>query len=100
MRKLILLQKVFATDIVVMVMIMANWKITFKPLFKLLLDRNLSKGDLCEMAQISRSSITKMANDELVKLDVIIKICEALDIDITQVMQLVSADGAPVKHKK
>jgi len=75
---------------------MRKWNITFKPLFKLLIDRDIKKGELCKIANISESSVTKMANDKLVKIDIIVRVCEALDVNITDVMQLVDHKGIPV----
>lgn len=75
---------------------MRRWNITFKPLFKLLIDRDIKKGELCKIANISESSVTKMANDKLVKIDIIVRVCEALDVNITDVMQLVDHKGIPV----
>lgn len=62
-------------------------KISYDPLWKKLFDMKLSKGDLCEKASIARSTVTKMANGEKVALDVIEKICNALDCEIYEVIE-------------
>lgn len=64
--------------------------VSYKKLFKLLIDRDMKKKDLQEAAGLSSSSITKLAKDEHVSLDVIIKVCEALAVDVGEIMEIVS----------
>ncbi len=64
--------------------------VSYKKLFKLLIDRDMKKKDLQEAAGLSSSSITKLAKDEHVSLDVIIKVCEALSVDVGEIMEIVS----------
>ena len=56
---------------------MAN--ISYKKLWKLLIDKNLKKKDLQKMAGISSSSIAKLGRNENVNTEIINKICNALD---------------------
>lgn len=63
--------------------------ITFKPLWRLLIDRDLSKRDLQKQAEISRSTLWKMGRDEYVSLDVITKICKTLDCNVDQIMEII-----------
>ena len=62
-------------------------KISYDPLWKELVDVKLSKGQLCKKAGISRSTMTKMGKNEYVALDVIERICSALDCDIDDVIE-------------
>lgn len=64
--------------------------ITYKKLWKLLIDKELKKKDLCELANISSSSMAKMGKNENVSLEVILKICTALNCDISDVMEVES----------
>jgi DNA-binding Xre family transcriptional regulator len=53
--------------------------ISYKKLWKLLIDRDLKKKDLRQMAGISASSITKLGKDENVNTEILERICKALD---------------------
>lgn len=63
--------------------------VTYKKLWKLLIDRDLKKKDLCEMANVSPASLTKMKNNASVTTDVISRICEALECDTSDIMEYV-----------
>ena len=54
--------------------------ISYKPLLKLLIDKNLKKGDLITMAGITKATIAKLSKDNnYVSLEIIDKICAALN---------------------
>ena len=63
-------------------------KISYKPLWKLLIDRDLKKKDLCEMAGISPASITKMGKCGHVTTETLEKICLALDCRVEDILEL------------
>lgn len=63
--------------------------ICYKKLWKLLIDKDMKKSDLLAVAGISRSSITKMGHNENVNTDTLVKICNALDCDLSDIMELV-----------
>ena len=63
--------------------------ITYKKLWKLLIDRDMKKKDLIEAAGISQSSVTKMGKNENVNTDVLVRICAALQCDIGDIAQIV-----------
>jgi DNA-binding Xre family transcriptional regulator len=62
--------------------------ITYKKLWKLLIDRDLKKKDLRQMARISPSSITKLGKDENVNTEILERICKALNCDISDIMEM------------
>ena len=62
--------------------------VSYKKLFKLLIDKDLKKKDLREMAGIGNSTMTKLANNENVTLEVMAKICSALDCKIDDVVEI------------
>ena len=64
--------------------------ICYKKLWKLLIDRDLMKKDLMAMAGISQSSVTKLGHNESISTDILIKICNALQFDISDILELVS----------
>ena len=66
---------------------------TYKKLWKLLIDKNMKKKDLCELAGISKSSMAKMGKDEHVSMDVLLKICEALHCDASDIMEVESDEN-------
>ena len=67
-------------------------KISYKPLWKLLIDKNLKKKDLCEMAGISPASVTKMGKNGHVTTEVLLKICTALNCGIDDIMEILPAE--------
>ena len=64
-------------------------KISYKPLWKLLIDKDLKKKDLCELAGISPASVTKMGKCGHVTTETLEKICLALDCRVTDIMELI-----------
>lgn len=63
--------------------------VTYKKLFKLLIDRDLKKQDLAEKAKISSATISKMAAGENVTMEVVEKVCRALDVKVDDICDLV-----------
>lgn len=63
--------------------------VSYKKLFKLLIDRNMKKKDLQEAAGLSPASITKLAKNEIVRLDVLVKVCAALEVDFGDIMEYI-----------
>lgn len=63
--------------------------ISYKKLWKLLIDKDMKKKDLQIAAGISSSSITKMAKNENVSTETLTKICIALDCDIADIVEMV-----------
>lgn len=64
-------------------------KVSYKKLFKLLIDREMKKKDLQNLSGVSSASISKLAKDEYVSLEVLVKVCSALDVDIGSIMEIV-----------
>ena len=62
--------------------------ISYKKLWKLLIDRNLKKCDLSQAAGISSSSIAKLGRNEKVNTDILVKICIALNCKLEEIMEL------------
>ncbi len=62
-------------------------KICYNKLFKLLIDKNMKKKDLCEKAGISSSTIVKMGRQEPVSVELIGKICLSLDCTANDVLE-------------
>ena len=63
--------------------------ISYKKLWKLLIDREMKKKDLVALSGISQSSVTKMGKNENVNTDVLVRICRALNCDIGDIAEIV-----------
>lgn len=63
--------------------------VCYNKLWKQLIDQNMKKKDLRELASISSSSIAKLGHNEFVSLEVLVKICEVLQCDIGDIMEVI-----------
>jgi DNA-binding Xre family transcriptional regulator len=54
----------------------------------MLIDKNINKGDLKRAAGISVSSVSKLAADENIQSDILLKICNALNCDFSHIMEV------------
>lgn len=68
-------------------------KINYKPLWKLLIDRDISKQQLREKTSIARSTMVKMVNNEYVAMDVLVRICLAMDCGIDDIVEIERDNG-------
>lgn len=63
--------------------------ITYKPLWKLLIDRDMTKEDLRRDTGLSAATIAKMGKDGNVTTEVLTRICEALNCQIADIVEVV-----------
>lgn len=63
--------------------------VSYKKLWKLLIDKGLNKRKLMEMTGLSSSSMSKLTKGENVTTDMLCKICEALNCDFKDIMEYV-----------
>ncbi len=63
--------------------------VTYKKLFKILIDRDLKKQDLAEQAHISPTTISKMAAGENITMEVVEKVCRALDVTVDDISDFI-----------
>ena len=68
-------------------------KINYKPLWKLLIDRDISKQQLREKTSIARSTMVKMVNNEYVAMDVLVRICLAMDCGMDDIVEIERDNG-------
>lgn len=59
----------------------------FNPLWKLLIDKGITKTELAKKSDVSSSTITRMGKNEYVALEVIDKICNYLDCEVEDVVK-------------
>lgn len=65
-------------------------RISYKPLFKLLIDRNMNRQKLREICGISPASIAKLGKGENITTDVLVRICNGLGCELSDIMELES----------
>lgn len=63
--------------------------ISYKKLWKLLIDKGWNKQELIKKAGISTSSMAKLAKGQNITTDVLLKICKALDCDFGDIMEYI-----------
>lgn len=64
--------------------------VSYKKLWKLLVDKNMSKADLRKETELASATMTKMRRDQPVNLTVLLKIAEILNCDISDICEFVS----------
>lgn len=62
--------------------------ISYDKLWKLLIDKKMNKQDLRVAAGVSTTSIAKLGKGENITTDVLLKICRALNCDISDIMEV------------
>lgn len=60
--------------------------VSYKKLWKILIDKDMKKKDLCAAAGISHASMAKLGKNENVTTDVLVKICSALQCNIGDIV--------------
>ncbi len=65
-------------------------KVSYKKLWKLLIDRDMKKKDLAEISGVSTTSLAKMGRGENINTDILVKICESLNCDISDIAEIVN----------
>ena len=64
--------------------------VCYNKLWKLLIDRKMTKTQLCHDAKISTNAMAKLGRNEDVRVEVLVKICNALDCTMDDIMELTS----------
>ncbi|HHY08186.1 MAG: helix-turn-helix transcriptional regulator [Bacillota bacterium] len=62
--------------------------VTYKPLWKLLIDRELKKTEMSKAVGISSSTLSKLGKDEYVSLDVLVRICRYLNCQLSDICNI------------
>ncbi len=73
-------------------------RISYNKLWKMLIDKDMKKSDLRDKAGISSASIAKLGKGDNITTDVLIKICEAMDCHLEDIMETV--DDQPAAEEK
>lgn len=67
--------------------------VSYNKFFKILIDQKMKKKDICEQAGIATSTMAKMAKDENVSLDVLVRICRALNCTMDDILDVLPAEN-------
>ncbi len=73
---------------------------SYKKLWKLLIDRNIKRRELCGLAGISSATLAKMSKGESVTTDSLLKICIALHCDVSDIMEISEEPLTERGHEK
>lgn len=72
---------------------MKTMAVSYKKLWKILIDRDMTKTMLRKEAGITTGSLAKLGKNENVNTEVLVKICKALQCDLSDIMELVEEDA-------
>lgn len=67
-------------------------QISYKKLWKLLIDKDLKKTDLIKLAGISKATLNKLSHNQNVTTDILLKVCNALSCNIDDIIETISND--------
>lgn len=68
-----------------------NMSVSYKKLWKLLIDHNMNKSDLAKIAKMSPNTIAKLGKNETVSLDILVRICKVLECDIGDIVEIANS---------
>lgn len=68
-------------------------EVSYKKLWKVLIDKDMKKKDLQSAAGISWASVTKLSKGEIVSMEVLMKICKTLECNIGDIMDLIPEEN-------
>ena len=63
-------------------------RVSYNKLFKLLIDKQMKKGELCKKAGVSTNAIGKMAKGQNMTVDILMKVCCALECKFDDIMEI------------
>ena len=68
-------------------------KVSYKKLWKLLIDKEINKKTLAQMANISSSTLTKLSKGESVNMEILVRICSALKCDLHDIVEILTENN-------
>lgn len=72
--------------------------VSYKPLWKLLIDRDLTKADFRRLSGISSNTLTRMGKGEEISMNLLNKICAALECDYSDIIEYIPVDKKNEEH--
>lgn len=67
-------------------------KISYDKLWKLLIDKKMNKTQLIKMSDISTNAMAKLGKNETVQVEILVKICDALECNIEDIMEIIKEE--------
>ena len=64
-------------------------KVSYNRFFKLLIDKQMKKGELCKKAGISTNTMVKMAKGQNLTVDLLVRICSVLNCTMDEILELI-----------
>lgn len=68
--------------------------VSYKKLWKILIDKDMTKTQLRKESGISTGALAKLGKNENVNTEVLVKICNTLQCDLSDIMELMEEGGA------
>ena len=63
--------------------------VCYNKLWKMLIDKKMTKTQLCKLAKVSTNAVAKMGRDEDVRVETLVKICGVLNCTIDDIMEII-----------
>ncbi len=63
--------------------------ISYDRLWKLMIDKKINKTQLCEKAGITTNAMAKLGRNETVQVEILAKICKALECNVEDIMEII-----------
>jgi len=77
-----------------------NMNVSYKKLWKLLIDKDMMKKDLQKEAGISWATLTKMSKGEVVSTEVLMKVCKVLHCDVGDIVEFIDNGSESTEKEK
>ena len=74
--------------------------VSYKKLWKLLIDHNMNKGELAKATKMSANTLAKLGKNETVSMDILVRICAVLKCDIGDIVEVANPATKPISAKK
>ena len=74
-------------------------KVSYNKLWKLLIDKKMSKSELRDAVSMSSNTLAKMGKEETVSMDVIMRICRELKCDVGDIMEILPDEESPMEAR-
>jgi len=68
-------------------------EISYNKLWKLMIDRGINKSDLRSLTGIGTNTLAKLSKNQVASLDVLMKICDKLNCDISDICEFIKEDN-------
>ena len=72
--------------------------VSYNSLFKLLIDKGWNKTEFAREVGISSNTLAKLSKNELVSLEVLVRICQKLDCSLGDIVQIAPSEPSPIKN--